>query len=301
MNNTPQQLHVPVLLSAVLDVLRPQPGENYLDLTAGFGGHATAVIAATGRPDRAVLVDRDQTAINALQPLAKAGARVIHGDYASIAWSLAQDGERFDMILIDLGVSSPQLDTEGRGFSFRFDAPLDMRMDQSQGQTAAELLNTASRTALIDLLRTYGEEPKAVQIADSIVRHRPITTTSQLAQLVEQVYRGRKGKIHPATQTFQALRIGVNDELRQLDQTLPYLLDLLAPGGRVAIISFHSLEDRLVKQFMLEQARSGYEAELQLLTKHPIKGATEDVNNPRARSAKLRAAVKIKQKGRSHA
>lgn len=298
-NQTPQQLqHIPVLKQDVLNQLAPQVGESYLDLTAGFGGHASAVVGLIGDASQAVLVDRDQVAINALEPLAKAGARIIHGDYSSVAWSLAQDGERFDMILLDLGVSSPQLDIAERGFSFMHEGPLDMRMDQSAKLTASTYVNHATKDELVDVLRKYGEEPQALKIARAIVLARPITTTSQLADVVLQAVHGRHGKIHPATRTFQALRIAVNDELRQLSDTLQLLPDLLKPGGRVAVISFHSLEDRLVKQFFNEQARAGYEATLQLQTKHPISGADNDVSNPRARSAKLRAAVKIKQKGR---
>jgi 16S rRNA (cytosine1402-N4)-methyltransferase len=292
-HNTPQQLHVPVLLQAVLDVLKPQRGDNYLDLTAGFGGHASSVIAAIGNATLATLVDRDETAIAALRPLKEAGARVLKNDFGGAAQQLSEAGEQFDLILLDLGVSSPQLDIADRGFSFAQEGPLDMRMDQTGKFTASTIVNHASRDELMAILRTYGEEPFAARIAQAIVRARPLSTTAELADVVAKTYRGRRGKTHPATRTFQALRIAVNDELNQLSQTLPLIPTLLKPGGRVAIISFHSLEDRLVKQFFNEQAKAGYEATLSLLTKHPIEGATEDVSNPRARSAKLRAAVKI--------
>ncbi len=171
-----------------------------------------------------------------------------------------------------------------------------MRMDSRQETTAATLVNTATEEEITRLLMEYGEEPhgQARRIAEAIVSARPITTTQQLAECVAAAYRGRKKKIHPATRTFQAIRIAVNEELAQIERTLPVLPSLLAPGGRVAIISFHSLEDRLVKRFFKAQAQAGYEAELQPLTKKPLSGATEDVHNPRARSAKLRAAVKIK-------
>lgn len=293
--NTPQQLqHIPVLLQATLTALSPQKGDSYLDLTAGFGGHAKEVIAKIGDASLATLVDRDNMAIAALQPLQQAGARVLKTDYASAAVQLHQAGERFDTILLDIGVSSPQIDNPGRGFSFMQDGPLDMRMDQSARLTASTFVNNAGKDELMQLLREYGEEPLAPRIAQAIIYARPINTTAQLADVVAKVYRGRRGKTHPATRTFQALRIAVNDELGQLKKTLPLLPDLLKPGGRVAVISFHSLEDRLVKQFFLEQARAGYEATLQLVNKQPIDGATYDVHNPRSRSAKLRAAVKIK-------
>jgi 16S rRNA (cytosine1402-N4)-methyltransferase len=296
MNNTPQQLHVPVLLQAVLDVLKPQKGEQFLDLTAGYGGHANAVISKIEKASLATLVDRDETAIAALQPLQTAGARLIKSDFASAAQQLHEVGEQFDLILLDLGVSSPQLDIGERGFSFAQTGPLDMRMDRTAKFTASTIVNHASKDELMGMLRTYGEEPLAARIAQAIVHARPLNTTAELASVVAKVYRGRRGKTHPATRTFQALRIAVNDELNQLSATLPLIPELLNPGGRVAVISFHSLEDRLVKQFFNEQARAGYEATLSLLTKHPIEGATEDVLNPRARSAKLRAAVKINTK-----
>jgi len=295
------RLHRPVLLQATLDVLKPKKGDSYLDLTAGYGGHAGAIIAKIGDAHLATLVDRDQNAISSLQPFAKGGARVIKNDYATEAAALHKAGELFDVILLDIGVSSPQLDNPQRGFSFMQDGPLDMRMDQSAGKSAADLVNRLSKDDLVYILRTYGEEPHATKIATAITHNRPFSTTTQLAQVIEQAFRGRRGKIHPATRTFQALRIAVNDELKQLSDTLLLLPDLLKPDGRVAIISFHSLEDRLVKHFFKEQASAGYEATLTLLTKQPISGATEDVSNPRARSAKLRAAAKINTKRGYHA
>lgn len=297
MNNTPQQLHIPVLAAAVLDVLKPQKGERYLDLTAGYGGHAAQAIASIGNARLATLVDRDKTAIRALQPLQKAGARVVQKDYATAASDLHGAGERFDLLLLDLGVSSPQIDNAERGFSFMAEGPLDMRMDVGAEPTAADLVNNLSKDELMQILRQYGQEPHAARIAQAIVQYRPFATTAQLADVVAKVYRGRRGKTHPATRTFQALRIAVNDELEQLIRTLPLIPSLLNPGGRVAVISFHSLEDRLVKLFFKEQASAGYEATLHLLTKQPISGATQDVHNPRARSARLRAAVKIKREG----
>lgn len=294
MNNTPQQLHLPVLLGPVLDVLKPQKGESYLDLTAGYAGHAKQVIAAIGDAHFATLVDRDNFAIAALQPIKDTGARVIHKDYAAAATDLHRAGEQFDMILLDLGVSSPQLDIASRGFSFLQDGPLDMRMNQQTGFTAADICNKASKDELVHILRDYGEEPKAHTIAQAIMRARPLKTTTQLADVVLSVHRGPWQKIHPATRTFQALRIAVNQELTQLSDTLKLIPDLLKPGGRVAVISFHSLEDRIVKRFFKEEQDAGYEARLRILTKQPISGADQDAHNPRARSAKLRAAVNIK-------
>jgi len=284
--------HVPVLLEAVTRLLAPKSREKYLDLTAGYGGHASSILESTGDGANITLVDRDEHAISSLQSFADAGARIIHQDFAGAASDLAQKGEQFDMILIDLGVSSPHLDNAERGFSFQTDAELDMRMDNRQTLTAAMIVNKYSEVELTKILREYGEEPKAKKVAHAIIAARPISTTLQLAAVVEKIY-GRRGKIHPATRTFQALRIAVNEELSQLQAVLPLLPGLLTIGGRVAIISFHSLEDRLVKQFFANEKQSGYEARLEVLTKKPISGATEDVLNRRARSAKLRAAVKI--------
>ncbi len=290
----PPQLHVPVLLEATLETLHPIQGETYLDLTAGYGGHASALIERTANPSGTVLVDRDEFAISKLGRFARAGANIRRTDFLSAARQLVSEGRRFDIILADLGVSSPQLDQSERGFSFIGDGPLDMRMDQSQELSAATVVNTYSELQLVDIITAYGEEPHAfaVRIARAIIAKRPLSTTGQLAALVKQQYRGKWKNIHPATRTFQALRIEVNQELTQVAELLPLLPQLLTAGGRVGIISFHSLEDRLVKRYFAEQVASGYEAELQLLTKKPIDGATYDVHNPRARSAKLRVAVK---------
>lgn len=286
--------HVPVLFDAVLRELAPKAGESYLDLTAGYAGHATAVLKNTGNYRESALVDRDDYAIMHLKSLEDQGARLMHTDFASAALQLTEEGTTFDLILIDLGVSSPQLDQGERGFSFSHNGPLDMRMDRRIGITAEELVNTARVQELSTIIHEYGEEPfmQAKHIAEQIVANRPFNDTESLATLIKQTYRGRQGKIHPATRTFQALRIAVNDELGQVKQTLPLLPKLLNKGGRVAVISFHSLEDRLVKRFFKDQTDSGLEAELQVLTKKPISGATDDVHNPRSRSAKLRVAVK---------
>lgn len=291
-------LHVPVLLDATLDTLHPIQGENYLDLTAGYGGHASAFLEATENYSDSVLVDRDDFAIAKLSRFIEKGVRLMHTDFANAARTLVEEGKQFDIVLIDLGVSSPQLDMGERGFSFKSSGPLDMRMDRRQDITAATLVNTLSSDELIRIIKQYGEEPHgfAKRIADAIVARRkevgPFTTTEELADCIKQNYRGKWTKIHPATRTFQALRIAVNEELRQVEDVLPLLPKLLKPGGRVGVISFHSLEDRLVKNYFKEQRDAGLEAELQILTKKPLDGVTYDVHNPRSRSAKLRAAVK---------
>lgn len=283
--------HVPVLLEAALKYLAPKKGEKYLDLTAGYGGHASKFLAICGFED-SVLVDRDEKAINSLAFFKESGTQVIHNDFVSAANDLIKQGKKFDIVLADLGVSSPHLDNTERGFSFQAEAKLDMRMDQSQPLSAADVVNTYSLDDLTKIIKQYGEEPRAKQIAQAIVSSRPVETTIQLASIVEKTI-GRRGKIHPATRTFQAIRIAVNDELGQVEKLLPLLPNLLKDGGRAGIISFHSLEDRLVKKYFAEQSY-GYEAKFKLLTKKPISGSDQDVINPRARSAKLRVAVKIK-------
>jgi len=286
--------HVPVLLERTLELLAPKVGESYLDLTAGYAGHATAVLEKTGNYTDSVLVDRDEYAISHLSALSDKGVRLMNTDFVTAAKQLREEGKTFDVILIDLGVSSPQLDQGERGFSFSHNGPLDMRMDRREGITAAELIDTSSAQELTTIIHEYGDEPymQAKRIAEQIVEGRPFRDTESLAELIKQNYRGKWSKIHPATRTFQALRIAVNDELGQVKAILPELPALLNKGGRVGVISFHSLEDRLVKHFFKEQAASGLEAELDILTKKPVSGATDDVHNPRSRSAKLRVAVK---------
>lgn len=288
------ELHVPVLLDATLELLQPKLGESYLDLTAGYGGHAEAIIAVTKNSTGAVLVDRDENAISELDRFRQNGTTLLHTDFVSAARQLVADGQTFDVIVVDLGVSSPQLDRGERGFSFAKNGPLDMRMDPSQPLSARDVVNTYSYDKLVDIIVRYGEERLqfAKRIATEIVKRRPLTTTSELAELVVHLHRGRWQRTHPATRTFQALRIEVNQELTQVEAVLPLLPRLLHQNGRVGVISFHSLEDRLVKRFLKEQADAGYEAELQLLNKKPLDGATYDVHNPRSRSAKLRGAVK---------
>ncbi len=293
-NIPPQQLHIPVLLESVVEHLAPQHGETYLDLTAGYGGHAAAILAKTNAPEKATLVDRDDMAVQALSDFAEHGTEVVHDDYAHFAEEAKRAGKRYNMILVDLGVSSPQLDKAERGFSLRRDGPLDMRMDQRTDKTAGDLVNHMSEMELARIIERYGEEPnrRAKAIARAIVLSRPIKSTHELADVILKTHRGAYKKTHPATRTFQALRIALNDELGQLERLLAVIPSLLEQGGRAALISFHSLEDRLVKRFFQEQAEAGFEAELGLLTKKAIRGEISDVHNPRARSARLRAVVK---------
>ena len=240
-----------------------------------------------------MLVDRDENAIKTLGDLAEKGVTLIHNDFVSAAQDLVKQGRTFDVILADLGVSSPQLDRAERGFSFRFDGSLDMRMDNRTETTAADIVNLYSVDELTRLITRYGEENlgRARRIARAIADNRPFRTTSELAILIEQTL-GRGGlKQHPATRTFQALRIEVNQELRQVEQLLLLLPRLLRSGGRVGIISFHSLEDRLVKHYFKEQMMAGYDAEFIIPEKKPVPG-TVDAHNPRSRSAKFRWAVK---------
>lgn len=296
MHQTQYQEHIPVLLHEVLHYLDPREGESYLDLTGGYGGHAEAVLGRTKAPHKAILIDRDPAAVKTLRDrFASKGVGVDQADFLTASKKLAEENKRFNVILADLGVSSPHLNQASRGFSIVQDGPLDMRMDTTQELTAEKVVNTYSEEELADVLRRYGEEPKARQIAKKIMQNRPITTTHQLATLAAKAWPGRS-KVHPATRTFQALRVAVNDELGLLEQSLPIWIDqLLAPGGRIAIISFHSLEDRAVKQAFQEAGGDRYDATLRLLTKSPVSGSLEEIAfNPRARSAKLRAAVKQK-------
>lgn len=295
--------HFPVLSDEVLTYLDPKEGESFLDLTAGYGGHSSQVLERTFKKDatskkrgaNASLVDRDRNAIAYLEERFKStGVKIIHKDYLTAAEELLDMGERFDLVLADLGVSSPHLDTASRGFSIRLDGPLDMRMDDRQSLTAEEIVNNYPEAELSQIIRKYGEEPRANKIARFIVESRPVHSTHELAATVARALPGPRSKVHPATRTFQAIRMAVNDELDLLAKALPIWIDLLAPGGRIVVISFHSLEDRIVKQAFKEAAGDRYDAHLKLLTKQPVMaGENEIVLNPRARSAKLRAAAKI--------
>jgi 16S rRNA (cytosine1402-N4)-methyltransferase len=301
-----KQIHQPVLVEEVITWLNPKDGEAYFDGTAGYGGHAAEIIQRIGDRGRAVLVDRDRIAIKALGERFDQRAEIIHATFAEAAESLLADGSLFDLILLDLGVSSPQFDNGERGFSFNKEAALDMRMDQSQRLTAADVVNHYSEAKLAEILSEYGEEPRARRVAEAIVSARPLRTTTELAQVVRKA--AAYGGSDAATRTFQALRLEVNGELEELKSALPNLVRLLAPGGRLGIITFHSLEDRIVKSFFDTESRDcicppkqpvctcNHQATIAKVTKKPVLGETHDRNNPRARSAKLRVVVKIKPK-----
>lgn len=304
--------HIPVLLAECLEGLAVRPGGRYIDGTLGGGGHTQAILQASA-PDGQVLgLDADPAAIRRVserlaEPIAAGRLRLVHTPFeAMAAVAQAEDFAPVDGILLDLGLSSFQLETPERGFAFAQDGPLDMRFDPTRGKSAADILNQRDAEEIADLIYRYGEERMSRRIARQIVENRPIATTSQLAALVERAVGGRKGqRIHPATRTFQALRIAVNDELGQLERVLAQTLDLLAPGGRLAVISFHSLEDRIVKVWMRDESRTYIpdphniyggqerEARLHILTKHPLVAGDEEIaRNPRSRSAKLRIAAK---------
>ncbi|WP_199320562.1 16S rRNA (cytosine(1402)-N(4))-methyltransferase RsmH [Leptolyngbya sp. FACHB-261] len=292
--------HIPVLCTEVVAGLVVRPGGLYLDATVGGGGHSAAILAADPTA-QLVAVDRDPTALNAAREhLAIYSERVQFWagnfaafDLANIDPAIFGLGRRFDGILADLGVSSAQLDVPERGFSFRHEAPLDMRMDPDQDLTAAELINTASETELADIFYQYGEERFSRRIARGVVAARPLQTTTQLVEVVFRCLprfskRGDHGRIHPATRVFQALRIAVNQELKALETFLQRAPDWLNSGGRIGAISFHSLEDRIVKHRLREDER------LKVLTKKPIWPQEAELEaNPRARSARLRLAERL--------
>ena len=273
-------------------MLAPRPGESYLDLTAGYAGHASRILDVTRNYKDSILVDRDDFAIKNLTEKYKSeSVEIVKSDFYSAALQFLQRGKTFDMILLDLGVSSPQLDRGDRGFSFMHDGPLDMRMDRTQTLTAATVVNKWSERELARIFVEYGEESLglAQKHARSIINGRPWQSTKSLAEALGS----KRGRTHPATKVFQAIRIAVNDELVLLEKTLPILPKLLNPGGRLSIITFHSLEDRIVKKYLKAASSLGQESELRLINKKPItSGQVELVINPRARSAKLRAAYR---------
>jgi len=281
------------MVREVLELLRIEPGRTYVDATVGLGGHSEAMLSQGAR---LVGVDRDPEALaHAAVRLEGYTERVtlIHGSFAVLPGLLASvNVGPVHGVLLDLGVSSLQLERPERGFSFRQDGPLDMRMDPHGPVTAAELVNGLAEPELARILHEYGEEPRARGIARAIVRardHAPIATTSELAAIITRAAsRGGRRRIHPATKSFQALRIAVNDELAALEQGIAGALEALAPGGRLVVIAFHSLEDRIVKRAFLREQSEG---RLEILTRKPLRPAHEEVVvNPRARSAKLRAA-----------
>jgi 16S rRNA (cytosine1402-N4)-methyltransferase len=293
--------HVPVLVEEVRTLLQPQRGGIFVDCTVGLAGHSRMLLE--GGADRLIGIDRDTDALAlARAALSEFGDRVtlVHADYRDIASVLdAQGVAEVSGVLADFGVSSMQLDAEGRGFSFRRDEPLDMRMDRTSGETAADLIDRVDEHELADVIYQFGEERRSRQVARAIVAARQqgrIETTARLAEIVRRAVAARGWqRIDPATRTFQALRIWVNRELDGLDSFIGSASDRLqAGGGRIALISFHSLEDRVVKHTLRALSR-GDDAKLQLLTKHPVIATdAESAANPRARSAKLRAAVRVR-------
>ncbi len=301
--------HVAVMVGQVVRGLRPRPGARLVDATVGLGGHAAAMLAAA--PDTSLLgIDRDPHALDlARQRLAGFGDRVRlrAGSFADLAAPLAAEGwDGADALLLDLGVSSLQLDTAARGFSFRHTGPLDMRMDPASELTAATIVNAWDEDALANAVAELGEEPRARAVARAIVRARPLASTEALAAVVAGAAGRGRGRLHPATRTFQALRIVVNDELGALDRFLADGWRFLRPGGRLAVLAYHSLEDRRVKEAMrrwaascvcppgLPQCACGWSAKVRLLTTRPLRPEDDEVaRNPRARSARLRLAERL--------
>ena len=299
--------HVSVLLSEAVDALAIRADGIYVDGTFGRGGHSRAVLARLGPQGRLIAFDRDPAAIAAGEAVGDPRLTLVHSAFSALDEELARLGvQTVDGVLLDLGVSSPQLDDAARGMSFRFDAPLDMRMDTSRGQTVAEWLAEASVGQITEVIREYGEERFAHAIAKAIATARAggaVATTGQLAALVEKAVRTREPGQHPATRTFQALRIFINQELEELTRVLPACVAHLRPGGRLAVISFHSLEDRIVKRFMRDESRPPVlprrlpiraadlpAPRLSLVGKAVRPGEIEVAANPRARSAVMRVA-----------
>jgi 16S rRNA (cytosine1402-N4)-methyltransferase len=311
MNLTMTQLyHIPVLLKEVIDALGVQPGGRYIDCTVGTGGHAKAILEQSSPGGQLLGIDADPEAITvsrARLQLYHKGVLLVNENFGNIQYICDRCSFRpVHGILFDLGMSSSQLSDGTRGFSFQRDGPLDMRFDPTQELTAADLVNNLSPPELTQLFEKYGEERRSKQIARCIVENRPITTTIQLAKVVEHALGGARGRIHPATKTFQALRIAVNHELEYLEMALHQVVGLLGFGGRLVVISYHSLEDRLVKEFMRRESRDclcppgtpvctcGHIASLKLVSRKIITpSAAEIVSNPRSRSARMRVAERI--------
>lgn len=302
--------HLSVLYNEIIKALSPTSAGLYIDGTLGAGGHANGILAASKPSGMLLGLDIDLSALDiAGKRLECYGKRVIlrHGSYTRAAEFVNEIGwQKVDGIILDLGISSMQIDQPERGFSFKKDGALDMRFDSTNERTAADLVNTSTEAYLADIIWRYGEERYSRRIAAAIVKNRPILRTSELASLIQQAIGKRNEKIDPATRTFQALRIAVNDELTNLENALPSLISLLKPNGRLAIISFHSLEDRIVKTFFNRESRHcicpteqiictcNHQATIRRVTIHPITAADEEVAvNPRARSAKLRVAQRM--------
>ena len=279
------QIHIPVLLDQVIDYLKPAPGKRYIDATLGGAGHTKALLDQGAEvlgidQDKDVLSFVNRTLNHPLLTVVEANFMTIKTQADKYEF-VATDG-----VLFDLGVSSLQFDKPERGFSFMHTAPLDMRMNQGSLNTAKDLINNSSEDELYEILVNNAQEPKARAIAKQIVAHRPLSTTTDLANIVLEVYGGRRGHLHPATQTFQAIRIAVNQELKILKPALKDAFNLLKPEGRLCVISFHEGEDRIVKRTFIELVENGL---AKILTKNPVTPTSEEINiNPRARSAKLR-------------
>jgi 16S rRNA (cytosine1402-N4)-methyltransferase len=303
--------HVPVLAPELIAVVDPQPGELAVDCTFGGGGHARLVAERVGPAGQLICIDRDPTAAARFAEIESelaAPARFVRADFADALAELGRDGIVADVVFMDLGISSMQLDAWERGFSYSYDAPLDMRMDPSAPLSAKELVNEWPEGRIAQVLREYGEERHSRSIAREIVARRPFATTAELVDAIRDAVPPayRFGRGHPAKRTFQALRIAVNAELESLDRALPAAWDLLRVGGRLGAISFHSLEDRRVKRFLADRARGcicppefpvcrcGHEPEAELLTRRAVAPTPEEMEqNPRSRSAHLRAAAKL--------
>ncbi len=306
--------HTPVMAAEVLELLSPPAGGTTVDFTVGAGGHARLLAERLGRQGRLLGFDKDPEALRLaearLRPSPQEAAagwpaiELVQASFAAAASELAQRGvAAVDAALADLGLSSMQLAAPGRGFSFLAEAPLDMRMDPRQALTAEQVVNQFSERELADLIYQFGEERRSRRIARAIVRARPLRTCAELARVVAAASRSMKSsrraqRLHPATRTFQALRICVNSELEELEQWLEQLPALLAPGGRAAVIAFHSLEDRRVKQAFRQAQNAG---QARLLTPHPLRpSAAEQIQNPRARSARLRGLERMREGDRGH-
>ncbi|MFC1925195.1 16S rRNA (cytosine(1402)-N(4))-methyltransferase RsmH [Chloroflexota bacterium] len=302
--------HTPVLLKETLELLHIEPGGLYVDCNLGMAGHATAILEKGSPRVRLLGIDADpesiEIAMTRLQPFGKAALTVNEGFENLEELCARYDFRPVKGILFDLGISSFQLEDKSRGFSFSFDAPLDMRFNPDQSLTAATIVNTFSEAEIASILRTYGEERHHRRIAREIIAHRPVNTTLQLVKIVERKLGAGRGRIHPATRTFQALRIAVNRELANLEKVLEQTLNVLSPGGRLVVISYHSLEDRLVKEFMRRESRDclcppdvpvcvcGHSPTLKLVNRKAVTpSVTEMEANPRSRSAKLRAAERL--------
>jgi len=303
--------HIPVLYDAVMASLAPESGGRYIDGTVGLGGHAQGLLEASAPDGELLGLDADPQALEqARANLASFAARItlVQGRHHNLGEIASRQGWRqVDGILLDLGVSSLQLDKAERGFSFREDGALDMRLGPDGTQTAADLVNDLSERELADLIYAFGEERYSRRIASAICRERPFRGTARLAEVVARAVPNRsRQRIHPATRTFQALRIAVNDELESLRQVLPQALDLLKPGGRLAVIAFHSLEDRIVKQYLVRESKDcicpselpacvcDHRATVRLLTRKPVRPSEQEVaENPRSSSARLRVAEKL--------